>query len=122
MHDGINVPQEIAAANERILKLESRLQDMETAIDQMHAADARAIRKWQTAHRGQQRIWPERQKLTTWLIDRAEHLESILARIVHQVTNEANGHHTLYAFKFGAAIEDAKIALRTTANGKDPTA
>lgn len=109
--------QEIERLRKELATATARISELKATFDMMWHAEARAIQKWEIAHPATKRTWPDRRRLTTWLIGRIEHLENILTRIVRQVSDEANGHHTLADFKLGANIDDAQIALRA-AGGK----
>lgn len=56
-----------------IRRLRKDLEELNNVFDAMWAADQRAIRQWQKDNIGMgPEIWPDRAKLTTWLLDSVE--------------------------------------------------
>jgi hypothetical protein len=49
--------------------------ELQRTFDMMWEADKRAIKLWQAAHPGNDMVWPDRCKLTYWLIDEVERLK-----------------------------------------------
>jgi hypothetical protein len=47
------------------------LADLQSTFDRMWDADQRAIMRWQEAHPGNDMVWPDRSRLTEWLLERA---------------------------------------------------
>jgi hypothetical protein len=50
-------------------KMKADLEDMQRTFDLMWEADQRAIKRWQAAHPGNDLVWPDRSKLTEWLLE-----------------------------------------------------
>jgi hypothetical protein len=50
--------------------MREELDDLQRTFDLMWAADMRAIKRWQAAHPGNDLTWPDRSKLTEWLLER----------------------------------------------------
>ena len=53
----------------RLADAERELAEMQQTFDLMWGADQRAIVRWQAAHPGNDLVWPDREKLVTWLLD-----------------------------------------------------
>ncbi len=49
--------------------------ETQALFDTMWEADMRAIKLWQAANPGQDHVWPDRSKLTQWLLDRITELQ-----------------------------------------------
>lgn len=54
--------------------LRTELADYERVFNLMWAADKRAIERWQQAHPGNDLVWPDRLKLTEWLLSEIDRL------------------------------------------------
>lgn len=54
---------------------QQELEELNSTFDLMWEADMRAIMIWQKANPGNELVWPDRSKLTLWLIERAEAAE-----------------------------------------------
>jgi hypothetical protein len=65
-------------AESRVTALTAKVGELTATFDLMWAADQRAIKQWQEAT-GQDHIWPDRAKLTTWLLERNDALTTKLA-------------------------------------------
>jgi hypothetical protein len=55
-----------AAALKEVVDERDELQEL---FDLQWAADQRAIKRWQAAHPGRGRIWPDRADMVVWLMD-----------------------------------------------------
>ncbi len=57
--------------------------DLQRTFDRMWDADMRAIKLWQAANPGNDHVWPDRSKLTLWLLDQITAFRAALATIAH---------------------------------------
>lgn len=71
----INGERETAATE--IERLQEQCEDLQKTFDLMWAADMRAIKRWQAANPGNDLVWPDRSKLTEWLLNRITFLEAL---------------------------------------------
>lgn len=86
------------AAEKRAEKAGALVVDQQATFDLMWAADQRAIKQWQEAT-GQDHIWPDRAKLTTWLLERADALAISLRDVGDTLTKIAKATHEVYTAK-----------------------
>src|SRR5688500_5957327 len=54
--------------------LDEEIADLRRTFELMWDADQRAIKVWQNAHPGSEMVWPDRSKLTLWLLERYDNL------------------------------------------------
>ncbi len=67
--------------------------DTQRTFDLMWKADQRAIKAWQDANPGNEMVWPDRAKLTTWLLERAALHDVLFADALASSASEAMARH-----------------------------
>ncbi|HLN24747.1 MAG TPA: hypothetical protein VK558_12275 [Patescibacteria group bacterium] len=60
----------------RLAEAEAIAAQRQETFNRMWDADMRGIKRWQEAHPGNDLVWPDRSKLTEWLLDRATQAEA----------------------------------------------
>lgn len=58
-----------------MLEAADRIEELQYLFDMRSNCDKRAIKQWQAAHPGNDRIWPNHADLCVWLMERVEELE-----------------------------------------------
>jgi len=77
----VAIRKHIEALEARNKELEAELADWEASFDVYHAADARAVKRWQAAHPGTEMVHPDKTELGVWLVERIVELESAVPRL-----------------------------------------
>ena len=51
------------------IELQAQINEMQSTLDLLWAADQRGIKMWQEAHPGNDLVWPDRGKMIFWLLE-----------------------------------------------------
>ncbi len=65
----IEVREQLARSRRKLKASRAECQDLQRTFDLMWKADMEAIKLWQKANPGNDMVWPDRRKLTRWLLD-----------------------------------------------------
>lgn len=79
LKDKVRILNNMRVGNREVIKkLETEIVEQQKSFDLYHAAEMRAIKYWQEQHPESEHVWPDKTKMSVWLMDRIEQLEALL--------------------------------------------
>ncbi len=81
-----NLTQVIRLQAAEIKQLKQTIADWQASFDLYHNAELRAIRMWQEKNPGNDMIWPDKAKLTVWLLEQLAEAQKMPNMLLEQST------------------------------------
>jgi hypothetical protein len=69
---------------QRIEELEAKLEQRGDSFDLYHQAEMRAVKYWQKHHPDQTHVWPDKMKMSVWLLERIAKLEAVVKELMSE--------------------------------------